>query len=104
VPEEKLAGFGQRDRPRATGPLQEPRAYEPLERRDLLRDRGLRVAEGLRGPPERPFLRNSLKRRQMAKLDPEPLIVSANGLHRETDLSLSYSEPTLCVWASFFSS
>ena len=49
-------------------------ADEPLERLDLLADRGLRVAERLGRPAERALARDRLERGQMAHLDAEPTI------------------------------
>ena len=74
VPEEDPARLGQRDRPRAAGPLDQPHADDALERRDLLRDRRLRVPELLGGPPERALVRDRLERDEMAKIEPEPAI------------------------------
>ena len=59
VAQQQLAGLGQRDRARAARPLDEPLADDPLERRDLLADRRLRVAEPLRGASERALVRRA---------------------------------------------
>ena len=82
VAEKELAGLGQRDAARPAGPLDELRADDPLERLDLLADRGLRVAEALGGAPERPLLGDRLERRQMPDLDPEPSISSHDRYER----------------------
>ena len=74
VPQQERAGLGQRDRARAAGPLDEPLADDPLERRDLLADRRLRVAEPLRGAAERALVRERLQRGEVAHLDAEPTI------------------------------
>ena len=72
--EEQLAGFGQRDRPRPAGPLDELLADDPLERRDLLADRGLRVAEPLCGPAEGALRRDRLQGREVPQFDAKPTI------------------------------
>ena len=46
VAQHDVAGGRQRDRARAARALHEPHADDPLEQRDLLADRRLRVAEG----------------------------------------------------------
>ena len=72
--EQQAAGLGHRDGPRPAGTLDELLADDPLERRDLLADRRLRVAEAARGAAERALLRKRLQRREMAQLDAEPAI------------------------------
>src|SRR5207253_4839579 len=47
--QQELAGLCQRDRTRPAGPVDDALADDALERRDLLADRGLRVAEPRRG-------------------------------------------------------
>ena len=74
VRREHLAGLGQRDRARPAGPLDEARADDALERRDLLRDRRLRVAEALSGTREGALLGDRLERSQMACLDADESI------------------------------
>ena len=54
--------------------LDEAQPDDPLERRDLLGDRGLRVAELLRGLSERSLVRDRLQRDEVAKIEPEPAI------------------------------
>ena len=56
------------------GPLDQPQPDDALERRDLLRDRRLRVAETLRRPPERALVGDRLERDEMAQVEPEPAI------------------------------
>ena len=74
VAEQDLTGLGQRDRARAARALDQPQPDDPLERRDLLRDRRLRVAELLGGSPERPLVGNRLESDEMAKIESEPAI------------------------------
>ncbi len=93
--EEELAGFRERHRPWPAGALQQPGTHEPLERGDLLRDRRLGVAQRLGRAAERPLARDSLEGCEVPELDSEPLIVTANRTHRESDLSLSNAETKL---------
>ena len=79
VPEQQPAGLGQRDRPRAAGPLDQLLADDPLERRDLLADRRLRVAELDRGAAERALGLDGVERGQMAQLDSEPVVELRSG-------------------------
>ena len=72
VAQQQPPRLGQRDGPRAARPLDEPLADDPLERRDLLADRRLRVAEPLGGPAERALVRERLQRGEVAELDAEP--------------------------------
>ena len=74
VTEEDLPGLGQRDGAGATGPLDEAKADDPLESRDLLRDRGLRIAETLGGLAERAHVRDRLERHQMTQVETHPAI------------------------------
>ncbi len=74
VAEQQPAGLGQRDRPRAARALDQLLADDPLERRDLLADRRLGVAELDRGAPERALGLDGVERSQMAQLDPEPVV------------------------------
>ena len=75
--EHDLAGLGQRHRPPAARALDQPLPGDPLERGDLAADRRLHEAELLGRPPERSLAGDSVERRQMPNLDPEPMI----GLH-----------------------
>ena len=79
VAEEELAGFGQGDPARPSGPLDELLPDDALERLDLLADRRLGVAELLGGTPERALLGNRLKGREMSQFDAEPSIRSHDG-------------------------
>jgi hypothetical protein len=79
VREEEPAGLGQRHRARAAGALDEAVADRAFERRDLLADGRLGVAERVRRAAERPFLCERLQRGQMAELDAEPTISFHNG-------------------------
>ena len=72
VAEEQLARLGQRDGPRAARAVDQLLADDPLEHRDLLADRRLRVAELLGGAAERALLGDRLQGDQMAELEPEP--------------------------------
>ena len=74
VPEQDPAGLGERHRPRPSGPLDEALADDPLERRDLLADGRLGVAELLGGAAEAALARKCLERGQMPQLDSQPSI------------------------------
>ena len=74
VAEQERARLGEGDRPRAAGSLEQALADEPLERLDLLADRGLRVAERRGRAPEGALARDRLEGREMTELDPEPTI------------------------------
>jgi hypothetical protein len=89
VAKEQLAGLGQRDRARPAGAFDQADVHDPLERCDLLADRGLRVSELGRRAPEGSLVGNRLERCQVAKLDAQPSIMSSNGVQRIPDLSLS---------------
>ena len=74
VAEQELAGLGERYRPRPAGTVEEALPDDPLEGRDLLADRRLRVAEALCRAAERPRLRDRLEGGEMPQFDPEPPI------------------------------
>jgi hypothetical protein len=74
VAQEHRPRLGERDRPRPAGALDQAQADDPLERGDLLRDRGLRVPEPLGRPPERALVRDRLQGDQMAEVEPVPAI------------------------------
>ncbi len=74
VAEQDLAGFGEGDRAWATGALDESQPDDPLERCNLLRDRGLRVPELLRRLPEGTLVGDCLERDEMTKIESEPAI------------------------------
>ena len=74
MPEQQLAGLGQRHGARAARPLDQLLADGALERGDLLADRRLRVAERLRRAAERAVLGDGLERDEMAQLDAEETI------------------------------
>ncbi len=74
MPQQELAGLGQRDTAGAAGTLHELLADDPFECLDLLADRGLRIAELLRGATERAFFRHRLQSGEVADLDAEPSI------------------------------
>ena len=78
--QQEHAGFGQRDGAGPAGPFDEPLADDPLERRHLLADRRLRVAEPFGGATERPLVGDRAQRREVAELDAEPTI----SFHNET--------------------
>ena len=73
--EQPLPGIGRRHGPPAAGTVQELQAGGALERRDLLADRGLRVAELRSRSTERPRLDDRLERRQVADLDARQAIM-----------------------------
>ena len=66
--------------------LDELLADDPLEGRDLLADRGLRVAERDGGATERRLTGDGLQRDQVAKLDAEPTIRIHDGKIPKLDL------------------
>jgi hypothetical protein len=74
VAQEDRAGGGQRDRARAAGALHEPRSDDPLEQRELLADRRLRVAESPGRPAERALAGDRIECGEVAYLDAEPTI------------------------------
>ena len=86
---EQLPGLGQRDGSRPAGAFDQADVHDPLERRDLLADRRLRVPELGRGASEGSFVGNCLERSQVPKLDTQPYIMSSNRVQRIPDLSLS---------------
>ena len=86
MPQEQPPRLGQLHRPRAARAFDEPRADQPLEGRDLLADRRLRVSQGGRRPPERAVLGDRLERGQVPQLDSQPLIRFHDGNHRYVDL------------------
>ena len=86
VPEQELAGLGQRDLPRPAGPLDELLADDSLERGDLLADGRLGVAERGGSPAERHLTRDGLQRDQVAKLDARPTIRIHDGIVPKPDL------------------
>src|SRR6476661_1142575 len=59
---------------RAARPLDQAIADQALERRDLLADGGLRVAQPDRGAAEAALLRHRLQGSQVPQFDPEPTI------------------------------
>ncbi len=69
VAKEELARLGQRYASRPARPLDETNAGDPLEGRDLLAHRGLRVPEPRRGAGEGSLARDGLERRKVAHLD-----------------------------------
>ncbi len=72
VREHDLACRRQRERARAAGALDQPPAGQAFQRRDLVADRGLDVAEPCGGASKRSLVRDSLERDEMAKLDARP--------------------------------
>ena len=83
---EQSAGLGQRDGAGASGALDELLADDPLEGRDLLADRRLRVAEALGGPSEGALARDRLQGGQVPDLDPKPTIRFHNRNEQYYDL------------------
>ena len=75
VVEQDLACFGQRHRTRPARPIDEAMTDGFLERRDLLRDRTLRVAEARRRLRERTGLGDGLQGHQVADFDADGQIV-----------------------------
>ena len=74
MPEQEDPCLGERHRPRSARPFDETLADDPLEGRDLLADRRLRVAEPLGGSPEGAFLGDRAQGGEVAELDAEPTI------------------------------
>jgi hypothetical protein len=65
VAKEQLPRLGQRDRPRPSGALDQAHVHDPLQRRDLLADRRLRVAELGGSAAERALVGHGLECREM---------------------------------------
>ena len=86
VPQEELAGVGERHGSGAARTLDQRLADDPLERRDLLAHRRLRVAEPLGRATERALVRDRVERGEMPHLDPEPLIRLCDRSHENLDL------------------
>ena len=97
-----VAGLGQRDGPRAAGTVDQPLADDPLQHRDLLADRRLRVAELARGAAERALLGDRLQGDQVTQLEPEPVSVALSGSIMETtDYTICanrYGRHTCVAW------
>ena len=74
VTQQDGAGLGERDGTWPARPLDQAQPDDPLERRDLLRDGRLRVAELLGGAPERALVRDRLERDEVSQVEPEPAI------------------------------
>jgi hypothetical protein len=72
VPEQNFARVCQADRLRAATPIDQALANHAFERRNLLADRRLGVAEPSGSAIERAFLGNRLEREEMAELDSNP--------------------------------
>jgi len=91
VPEQQLAGLGERDLARAARPVDELLADKALQRRDLLRDRRLRVPERKGRLAERRLTSDRLQRDQVTKLDALPAVEPSIRFHdknvSELDLS-----------------
>ena len=86
VAEQELTRLGQRDLAGPSRALDELLADDPLEGRDLLADRRLRVAERDGGTTERRLTGDGLQRDQVAKLDAEPSIRVHDGKIPKLDL------------------
>jgi hypothetical protein len=87
VPQQQLARLGQGHLPRPTGALDELLADDPFQRRDLLRDRRLGIAERCRRLAERHLTCDRLERDQVTELDAEPAIRFHNRILSKPDLS-----------------
>jgi hypothetical protein len=85
VAQHEVAG-GVSETGRGARALDQPRPHDPLEQRDLLADRGLRVAERPRGAAERALAGDGVERGQMADLDPEPTIRISHQLENYSEL------------------
>ena len=86
VTEQQHSGLGQRDGARTAGPLDERLADDLLERRDLLADGRLRVAEPIGRATERSLPRDRVEGGEVAHLDSEPLIRLCDRCHENLDL------------------
>ena len=75
MPQQQRAGLCERHGAGAAGALDELLADDALERRDLLADRGLRVAEPGGRAAERALRGDRLQGGEVPDLDAEPLIV-----------------------------
>ena len=69
VPKQPFTGVGRNDRLPTTRPVEESHARDALERRDLLADRRLRVAEASARGGERAGVDHGLERGEMSYLD-----------------------------------
>ena len=79
------AGVGETGR----GPLERSTSrapHDPLEQRDLLADRRLRVPEGPRRAAERALARDGVERGEVAHLDAEPTIKVSHQLQNYSEL------------------
>ena len=74
VAEQEEPGLGRLHAARPAGTVEEPLPDDPLELRDLLADRRLRVAELARRSAERARARDGLQSREMAQIDAQPII------------------------------
>jgi hypothetical protein len=72
VGEQNLAGLGECERASAARALDQPLTGQVFERRNLVADCGLDVAETRRGAAERPFSGDGIERREVPKLDSGP--------------------------------
>jgi hypothetical protein len=86
VTDHDVAGRGERHRARPARALDEPRADDPLEQRDLLADRRLGVAERPRRAAERALAGDGVERGEMPDLDPEPTIRVSHQLKNYSEL------------------
>jgi len=69
VAEEDAASLGQGDGPWTSGALDQPESDDALERRDLLRNCGLRVAEVLGRLAERALVCDRLEGDEMTEVE-----------------------------------
>ena len=67
--EQLLAERRQLDRAWPTGAIEHTLAGDPLERRDLLADRRLRVAQPVGGAPERALVGDRIERHEVAEFE-----------------------------------
>src|SRR5262249_51783949 len=74
MPQEDAPGVRDRDGPGPARAVDEALADKALERRDLLADGRLRVPQPGGGAAEAALLGDRLQGRQVAQLDPEPMI------------------------------
>ena len=83
VAEHERAGLGRAHRRAARAPLQQRHPDDPLERRHLLAQRGLGVAELGRGARERALADDRVQRGEVAQLDAQQPISTLHRSHHE---------------------
>jgi hypothetical protein len=94
VPEQRPSDGGRLDRPMAPGlPLEQLPVDDALERRDLLRDARLRVAEPFRGSGERALVDDGDERDEQTDLEGRPALAPAGRSLRGNQHKRTYWGP-----------